>query len=635
MKKFLKLFLIIAVLAMSAIGLIACNEPQIETPPHEHTYEDTWSSDVTYHFKKASCEHTDLYIERAEHDIGTDNKCSICGYELEYTKGLEYELSILGTDYYVKSKGTATDIKNLIIPNYYEGKKVTIIGERAFNNEDDIETVVLPKYLEAIDKYAFGSCSSLRKITIFENFDRAYDYAFYYCKNLKEVEFLGTASDWAGISFSNYMANPIYCGDANIYINGELLTEATIDNSVGKNAFNNYKALKKVTFTSNVENISERAFSDCQNLLEVNFAEGLTTIGEHAFFCCYSLSEANLPNSVETIKKSAFSSSGIVKLTLGENLTKLYSGAFNECTRLVEIVNKSSLNIKDSSSYGPITSWALGVITNENDSKIIYQDDYIFYNDNGTYYLLCSTKEGVDLVLPSSVDGHSYKIYTSAFQFRNDIKTLVIPEGVTEIGSAFYSCSNLRSLTIGKDVTACLENFSTAYRLVEIINYSSVDIKAEGENFGQINRNHVLQVVDSKENSNFITQGDYIFYNANGQYYLIDYLGKETELILPESVNGNSYDIWMYSFKEATDITKIVVPEGVKNIYSGAFYRCINLKVLVLPKSLEKMEYPFNSCYKLFDIEYNGTKEEWGKIKINKSSVADYTVHCTDGDVEE
>ena len=41
-------------------------------------------------------------------------------------------------------------------------------------------------------------------------------------------------------------------------------------------------------------------------------------------------------------------------------------------------------------------------------------------------------------------------------------------------------------------------------------------------------------------------------------------------------------------FSERTDIVKVVLPEGVKEIGNNAFENCIHLEEVVCPKSLQK-----------------------------------------------
>lgn len=92
MKSILKKFTGIAFTTVLAMMVAGCNHT-VNT--HKHTYDTEWSSDETYHWHSATCEHTDEIADKAEHiwDKGkviTEStyftkgvksyKCSACGY---------------------------------------------------------------------------------------------------------------------------------------------------------------------------------------------------------------------------------------------------------------------------------------------------------------------------------------------------------------------------------------------------------------------------------------------------------------------------------------------------------------------------------------------------------------------------
>lgn len=60
-------------------------------------------------------------------------------------------------------EGTAS---NVIIPSFYEGKPITIIGSRSFRNNKNITNVTIPNSIVEIDGEAFSGCTGLTGITI-------------------------------------------------------------------------------------------------------------------------------------------------------------------------------------------------------------------------------------------------------------------------------------------------------------------------------------------------------------------------------------------------------------------------------------------------------------------------------------
>lgn len=80
-------------LSLSFLIFTGCKDPE---PPHEHTFAEKWSSDSTYHWKAATCEHTEEVSEKAGHSFGDwvsnndatteqdgtkTRECGVCGYK--------------------------------------------------------------------------------------------------------------------------------------------------------------------------------------------------------------------------------------------------------------------------------------------------------------------------------------------------------------------------------------------------------------------------------------------------------------------------------------------------------------------------------------------------------------------------
>lgn len=64
---------VISVLLIAALCLTFC------ACQHTHTFSDRFSYDDEYHFRKATCEHTDEVADKAPHNI-VNGKCAVCGY---------------------------------------------------------------------------------------------------------------------------------------------------------------------------------------------------------------------------------------------------------------------------------------------------------------------------------------------------------------------------------------------------------------------------------------------------------------------------------------------------------------------------------------------------------------------------
>ena len=127
--------------------------------------------------------------------------------------------------------------------------------------------------------------------------------------------------------------------------------------------------------------------------------------------------------------------------------------------------------------------------------------------------------------------------------------------------------------------------------------------------------------------------------SADGTYYICSDGLYDIKLIIIASVyNGKPVrEIYSYAF-DFCSVERVIIPNGIRSIGYSAFLSCQSLKTVTIPKTVTKIEpTAFSLCHNLTDINFNGSVAEWNAI--NKSGwdndTGDYTVHCTDGDIEK
>ena len=180
---------------------------------------------------------------------------------------------------------------------------------------------------------------------------------------------------------------------------------------------------------------------------------------------------------VTKIKKSAFvNCSNLTSVTLPESIEEIGSNAFNHCYKLVEVINKSTLNDieKGEDSYGYIARYALEI--HAEDSKIVTQGDYQFYAYDGVNYLVNYTGDDTEITLPENNSDYSDYVINK-YMFRDSkVTSVTIPDSVTEIfKEAFYSCDSLTSVKIGNSVKRIGSSaFSGCYNLTSVTIGNSV-----------------------------------------------------------------------------------------------------------------------------------------------------------------
>lgn len=78
--------------------------------------------------------------------------------------------------------------KNVVIPEKILGKRVTAIGDYAFENCDVIVSVKIPDTVKAIGNSAFRDCDSVKMIVVPSSVTKIGNMAFAHCEALSEVE---------------------------------------------------------------------------------------------------------------------------------------------------------------------------------------------------------------------------------------------------------------------------------------------------------------------------------------------------------------------------------------------------------------------------------------------------------------
>lgn len=75
------------------------------------------------------------------------------------------------------------------------------------------------------------------------------------------------------------------------------------------------------------------------------------------------------------------------------------------------------------------------------------------------------------------------------------------------------------------------------------------------------------------------------------------YIGEETEVIIPETIDGKEVTV-IGGFKNRDDLTSVIMPDTVKKITTNAFLNCINLSYVKLSINIEEIEeYAFDGQF--------------------------------------
>ena len=97
-------------------------------------------------------------------------------------------------------------------------------------------------------------------------------------------------------------------------------------------------------------------------------------------------------------------------------------------------------------------------------------------------------------------------------------------------------------------------------------------------------------------------------------------------------------DIGEQAFYSCTHVEFIDFPESLITIGDGAFMDCKSLISVTIPTSVKSIgDDAFSFCPRLYEIRYNGTHQDWQKIKLGKRWAFHSLINiieCTDGTLQ-
>ncbi len=319
---------------------------------------------------------------------------------------------------------------------------------------------------------------------------------------------------------------------------------------------------------------------------------------------------------------------GLTSIVIPESITSIGAGAFANCYKLKEVYNLSSLTIElGSTENGYVGYYAKDIYTSLDEASrlITTREGYVFYNDNGNYFLLDYVGQKAQITLPKNINGNNYVIHSLAFYGRNGLTSIVIPDSITSIGDmAFFGCSGLTSVTIGDAVTSINNNaFRGCSNLTSVTFGENCQLTDIGETF------YGCSGLTSIVIPNSVTSIDsYAFYGCssltsvsigNSVTSIGDYAFSGSGLmsiVIPDSVES----IGDSAFRGCS-LNTVTIGNGVTDIGWYAFYNCTGLTTVTIGNSVENFGYEaFYGCEALSKVNYMGTIDGWAMIEFGNDN---------------
>lgn len=259
---------------------------------------------------------------------------------------------------------------------------VKSIGERAFNGAKELNCAINVNNIDSIPPYAFAGTNihsvslsptlriisdyafestPIAKIALPETLEYIGADAFYYCRNLTEINVPASikqigARAFDGTPWSNnlksekgitYISNIAYQYDSNYKHNGDTFSfrDGTVATSNGFSFPNEIKEkIKNLELPESLIEIGDGTFNGFKILGEVKLPSSLRRIGIEAFAYCPKF-WCTLPNSIYSIGRSAFAScSTLSRMTLPENLRYIGKEIFKDTSIGTLYINCKNLD---------------------------------------------------------------------------------------------------------------------------------------------------------------------------------------------------------------------------------------------------------------------------------------------------
>ena len=524
-----------------------------------------------------------------------------------------------------------TGLVSVTIPN-----TVRAIGLDAFQNCTSLTSISIPDSVSCICDGAFSYCTSLSSVLIPDSVVSIGGIAFCNCSpnliisgyanseaekyalansisfvSIGEASHISYILDTSGNEYIFYKCETNFQGEFTILgeYNGKPVTK------IGCEAFADCKAVTSIIIPDSVSYIANDAFINCTNLRKIyvdsensyyctldnvlfnkskteiirypqakvgnsyTIPNSVTSIKGEAFSGCTNLKEVEIPDSVTSISGGAFSGcTSLEKVEIPDSVMSIGYYAFDNCSQSLVINGYTYSAAHDYAMENSIEFNSLGET-----SPLRFELDHEYYYESGnTGYAVsgCSKSYSGDITIPAEYNGSPVtKISNNAFAWHENITSITVSEGITEIGCcAFADCTNLTSVTIPKSVIRMDSAFNGK-------NDNNPNLVIKGYTYSAA---YDYAMVNS---ISFVSLGNVSAFRYelrdDGSYcFLRCSVGYKGAVNIPRKYNGKDVtEIRYKAFADCKEVTSVVIPGSVKYIGDGVFNNCTKLSGISVSSS--------------------------------------------------
>ncbi len=442
------------------------------------------------------------------------------------------------------------------------------------------------------------------------------------------------------------MANVVYVG---AYAFGQCSDLASVrlnpyTLAIGDYAFYQCTSLRRIKVNTKI--IPEYMFYGCTNLVEVNLGDNVEIMQAYAFFDCNSLDRLFLPKSVHTLESLVFEYASITKLYFEE--AYFWNGR-NE--------DNCSASFSPEDLYDPFEAARAFKKHDDYDFRVNmrYKDMYrmtrseaeeyglsILENEDGTICVCSFSKDDEEeLIIPKYIDNKKVVEIGGflAFGFLSSLKRLVILADIVSIAAGSFSfCENLKEIIVPYSLEEIGSSFGESTHLLT---------KCDGVCYLKLHNNPyycALSTYDDRDHIVIHSQtkilANSLFNGSNVRTinlpdiktlpYRLFYEAKELESIyIPSSVTKIEDEVFYgcenlvecimdgcdihvvpkSMFENCTSLMQLILPFSVERIMGNAFCNCSSLEMISIPDAIERIEKgAFKGCTSLAAMDLSDSK---------------------------
>ena len=328
--------------------------------------------------------------------------------------------------------------------------------------------------------------------------------------------------------------------------------------------------------TYSVTSIGGAAFYGCGALTSVTIPNSVTSIGSYAFEGCDGLTSVTIPNSVTSIGSYAFEGcDGLTSVTIGSSVTRIEDGAFYKCSGLTSVTIPNS--VTSIGSYAFSNCWNLTSVTIPNNVTSI--GEYAFEKCSGLTSVTIGNSvtsigssafshcSGLTSVTWNAKNYPAFSSYSSNpfYNISTQITEFIMGDEVTSIPAYMcYGMSNLKSINIPDGVTSIGSSAFNGCSGLQKVIVPNIDIKKW------------CSIKFGSSSANPLYYAHHLYSDENTEI---------TKLVIPDGVTS----IGDYAFSGCSGLTSVIIPNSVTSIGSEAFYNT-SIKSLTIGTDIQTME---------------------------------------------